>query len=113
MAKQLKKIPKEVQKALEGDGARIPHLAELIGHIMHTFGGPKKFALVLCEEFENAPKGSIIRQRLLDGMLKMLTTANQSMPVLEETDLVTAEDLKRELSVLIASVGDGEEETPS
>jgi hypothetical protein len=105
-----KKIPASVRRALAGAGVQIPQVAELVSHFMAAAGGALALAKMLLEEYLNAKPGSIIRQRILDSVLRMLNIANQAMGGSEEIDLVNDADLESELKRLMEQMPDGEEE---
>jgi hypothetical protein len=107
-----KKLPASVRKAMDAAGVSVPQVAELVGHFMQLSGGPQLFAKMLFEEFLRAPEGSIMRQRILESVLRMMAIANQQMGEIKETDLISQEDLERELQELMSKVPDGEEEAP-
>lgn len=107
---KIKKIPVSVQKALTGEGVRIPQVAELVSHFLAAAGGPKFLARMLLEEYHRAKSGSIIRQRILDSVLRLLTFANQTMLTVDEIDLLSNDDLQAELATLMEEIPDGEAE---
>ena len=106
-----KKVPRAIQKAMDGGGIKIPQIAELVSHFMTVAGGPKVMAKMMMEEFLNAKSGSIIRQRILDSVLRMLALANANYATVDETDQMTQADIEAELLALMKEVPtDGPEE---
>jgi hypothetical protein len=103
-----KRLPPSVLKAMEGAGVSVPQIAELVGHFMQLAGGAQKFAVMLMEEFRFAPAGSLIRQRILESVLRMMSLAGQQMGTSEETDLVSTADLERELAQIMGGLPDGQ-----
>jgi hypothetical protein len=105
-----KRAPAAVKKALSNAGVTIPQVAELVGHFMHLAGGPRALAKMMMQEFLSAKAGSQTRQRLMDGVLRMLSMANQQYASVEETDLIGTKDLEAELQSMLRELPDGEEE---
>jgi len=106
---QRKKIPAAVKKAL-AQGVHLPQAAEVVSHFMAAAGGPKGLVRMMLVEFDAAKPGSLIRQRILDSVLRMIGQANQDMGGLDELDMQSNEDLERELSKLLTGMPDGQEE---
>jgi hypothetical protein len=103
------RLPRSVVQAMEGAGVSVPQIAELVGHFMELAGGARKFAVMLMDEYRFAPAGSIMRQRILDSVLRMMALAGQQMGTSEETDLVSAADMERELKRLMEQMPDAPE----
>jgi hypothetical protein len=105
-----RRVPPSVRKALAAGGALPPQIAEVVGHFIAEVGGTRELARVLKVEFDAARAGSIIRQRILDSVLRMLSQANAQVGPVEEMDALAAEDLDREiLRVLSGMCADGGE----
>lgn len=104
-----KTLPDQVRRALKERGVQVPQLAEMVSHFITIAGGSMEMAKLMYEEFLSAKKGSIIRQRILDSVLRMLAIANQSLPRVEEIDLLSDEDLEREVKELLDKASHGEE----
>lgn len=108
-----KPIPDELRKSIQGASNSIPQLAELAGYFCAVVGGPKAFANLLFQEFAEAPSGSIIRQRILDMILRTIQNANQAMPLITEVQNLEEDDLEREMALVLEKVsGSGSEEKP-
>lgn len=105
-----KRMPNAVRRALDGTGVKIPQIGELVGHFMELAGGTKQMAKMLMDEYLRAKEGSIIRQRILDSILRMLMLANQQYGAIEETDLIDLPDLEAEAMKLLGEFPGGEEE---
>lgn len=110
-----RRVPLHVRKAIEGANIQIPQIAELVSHFMALSGGPQALAKMIFEEYINSRPGSIIRQRLLDAILRMMSSAQQEVGYSEEIDLIATEDLKAELDKMIEEASEessnGKEET--
>lgn len=104
-----KEISDELRKSVRNAGASIPQLAELAGYFCAVVGGPKAFANLLFQEFAEAPSGSIIRQRILDMILRTIQNANQAMPLITEVQNMEEDDLEREMALVLEKVNSGSE----
>jgi len=105
-----KKLPSHLRKAIK-EHTNIPQMAELVGHFMAAAGGPQMLAKIMWEEFVSAKAGSIIRQRMIDTVLRLTSAANQQLGLdIEETDLLSTEDMERELTVILETMKSGEEQ---
>ena len=98
--KPKRKIPASVKKALAGE-CRDPQLAEVAANFVHIVGGPKKFAQLLYEEYKEAPKGSNVRSRTMEMILRAMKFANESQPDVGDLSLLTEDDLEREATALL------------
>lgn len=79
--------------------ARDPRLAEVAYHFVALCGGPKGFADILQQEFKKADAGSVVRQRIMDMVLRSLKIANDQTPATSDLSQLTDEDLERELAL--------------
>lgn len=102
------KLPPAVVKAF-AQGAKVPQVGELIAHFQALAGGPEALAKMMYTEFVAAPAGSIIRQRILDTILRLTSAMNQQMGSLGDLEMLGTEDLERELERLLVGFADGAE----
>src|SRR5215471_19154618 len=103
------RVPPAVKVAIRKE-LKEPSLADLVSHFFHVAGGPKQVAKMLYEEFVAAREGSLIRQRILDMMLRATRAVNDKSGAGSDLGLLTAEDLDRELAELMCEAQDGEPE---
>lgn len=105
-----RRVPPKVMRAIQQAGIQVPQVAEMVSHFVQVAGGPRSMAKMMYEEYLHAKPGSIIRQRLLDSMLRMMSFANQQIGTVTEVDMLSDEDLVKELSEVMGEIEDGEEE---
>jgi len=103
------KVPDRVRRAIAGDD-RDPQLAELVNWFFKVAGGPRQVARLMYEEYAAARPGSLIRQRLLETILRALRVVNEKEAPAAELGLLTEEDLAAEAAELLERP-DEEEET--
>ena len=96
-------LGKKLSDAVKGKVAD-PRLADVAYHFIHLAGGAKEFAAVLYQEFTQSPPGGVVRQRLLDMMLRCLKVANDQDPKTADLSLLGDEDLDRLLSEKLAEI---------
>lgn len=99
-----KRIPESVQKALK-EGLREPQLAEISAYFFQAAGGTRAVAKMLWDEFNASAPGSLMRQRILDLVLKATKFANEKSGVVDDLGMLSQEDLERELQGLAWEVG--------
>lgn len=87
----------------------MPQVAELASHFMAACGGPKALAKMMLVEFLAAKPGSIIRQRTLDTILRVTAQANQDLGSMDDMDMMSVEDLERELKRVIADLPEADD----
>ena len=104
------KITADLRRALVEGGIRVPQVAEVVDAFIQEVGGTRALARILKVEFDNARAGSIIRQRILDSILRMLSLANAQAGAAAELDGLASDDLDRELARVLTEIGGGEEE---
>ena len=98
-----KKVPEIVKQAIRG-GIKEPQLAEIAAHFFQRAGGARAVARLLYEEFTAARPGSIIRQRILDMILRVTKFANEKSVKPDDLGLLNDDDLETELTEAIKSV---------
>lgn len=101
-----RKLPAAVRQAL-AKGASIPQVGELVSHFVALAGGTQTLAKMMLEEFLAAKAGSIIRQRILDTILRLASGLNSEMGNVDDMDLLATEDLERELERLVKEMPEG------
>lgn len=104
-----KKVSPQVLKKIRESGVEIPQIADLVHNFMTIAGGPKALAKMMMEEYIRTQPGSLMRQRILDSILRLLTTANQAFVADSQSDLLTNDDIERELIELVKEIPDGQE----
>jgi hypothetical protein len=107
-----KRLPAEARKALEASGS-LPHIGELVSHFTAAAGGMKKLAHMMLVEYHAARPGSIIRQRILDSILRCTQAANAQLGgAAFELDLLSDEDLEQEALRIFRGIGAGQATLP-
>lgn len=100
-----KKVPDRVKKAIGGDlvdaGAN-----EVAAHFFRLAGGPAAVARMLYEEFRDAKPGSLMRQRILETIMRVIKGQNTDSRS-GDLALLTDEDLEREALEILEKT-DGE-----
>ena len=112
-----KKIPPHVKDAIgqaARGGIREPQLAELAGHFITKVGGMRALAGLLAEEFRAAQPGSVVRQRILDMILRALKFANERSGPGDDLSLMEEGEIERNLEGLLGEILDDgqEDQTP-
>jgi hypothetical protein len=108
-----KKIPDAVKSTIRrvAKGEDVgPQLGDLAAHFFDRAGGPKAVASLLYEEFREARKGSLIRQRILDMILRCVRFEEERTPPRPGLGTLEDAELDRQLERLL---GDLEEEKPN
>ncbi len=101
-----KRLPEAARKAM-AQGAQLPQVGELVSEFVALAGGTRRMAKMLLEEYQAAKSGSIIRQRILDTILRLAAGLNQQMGGLDDMDLLSTKDLERELDRIVKEMPDG------
>ena len=92
----------QLRKAIRGE-LKEPQLAEISAHFFQMAGGPRKVALMLFTEYLAAKRGSMIRQRILDMILRTTKYANDKGGG-SDLSLLSDDDLEKELILALDSV---------
>ena len=85
---------KTVRQALSGKN---PDLSRIVFSVFHQLGGEDEFAKFLVEELQGSKPNGMVRARILDLMLRMMTIVTAKEPPKQDLGLVTEEDLERDL----------------
>ena len=83
-----------LHKALRGSKSAVD-AGLLLGELMQVWGGPARLARDMYAEFEAAPKGSMVRQRMMEAVQRLVVQAtdrDQTKVIRPET--MTDEDLE-------------------
>ncbi len=111
MTVKKKKIPAAVRHALRdqalGHGHDQPDLTRLVMHFFGQAGGESGVAKLLFDEFAAAKTGSIVRQRIMDLIIRALKTSNELVGVDHDLSHLTEEEIDRELDSLIEKEAGG------
>ena len=103
------KVPPHIQEALRQQAVKgeikQPDLARLTAAFFERAGGERNVANFLYEEFAASPPGGIVRQRILDMILRHLKWVNEKNAPVDDLGTLSDEDLDRELAQLIEVVG--------
>lgn len=103
------KVPASVARAISGE-TRDPHLAEVVVHFVTAAGGPQRVSLMMLEEWRAAKPGSIIRQRIMESILRWMKWSNERHGALSDLGNLSSEDLEREAKRLLGGFPSGQEE---
>lgn len=93
-----------LEKEVEG-----PRYEDLSAHFFSAAGGTRAIAKMLYDEFTAARQGSMIRQRILDMVLRSAKYASEKSPAVD-VGMMTDADLEAELEALVGEAetdGDG------
>jgi hypothetical protein len=83
-----------------------PRLSEIAYHFVHMAGDAQGFAKILWKEYEAAPAGGIVKQRILDMVLRCLKIANDQDPKgSQDMGLLTEAELDAELNRALNETG--------
>jgi hypothetical protein len=100
-----KKQIREFVKELSKKASRAPHIAEVVEHVIRTWGGPEKFAISVHDEFHNAKPGSMTRARMLDSMMRLMQVLSaQSGSPADEAGLLTDAELEEAARSILGDV---------
>ncbi len=78
-------------------GARIPHSSELLEVLMEYFGGVRGFANLFMKQFYDAPVGGAFRTKMLEGVVRLVTTNTAMGGAKKPLELMSEEELEAEL----------------
>ena len=78
-------------------GARIPHSSELLEVLMEYFGGVRGFANLYMKQFYDAPVGGAFRTKMLDSVMRLVTTNTAMGGAKKPLELMSEEELEAEL----------------
>ena len=84
-------------RAMANGGTDLPHVAELYQVLMNLLGGVQGFGKHYVANMLQAPAGSQTRQRMLSDINKLAMVATASGAVSKPANLMTDEDLMKEL----------------
>jgi len=73
-------------------GANIPHSSELLEVLMGYFGGVSGFANAYMKQYYDSPVGGAFRTKMLDGVMRLITTNTAMGGAKKPLDLMTEED---------------------
>ena len=83
-----------LHKALRGSKSAVD-AGLLLDELMQCWGGPARLARDMYGEFESAPKGSMIRQRLLEAIQRLIVQAtDRDMGKVQRPEDMTDSDLE-------------------
>ena len=77
-------------------GANIPHSSELLEVLMGYFGGVSGFANAYMKQFYDSPVGGAFRTKMLDGVMRLVTTNTAMGGAKKPLELMTEEELETE-----------------
>jgi hypothetical protein len=101
-ASKIAKLQAKLTESLkDGMKTRDVRVSELLAHFLDEVGGPKKVASMLAEEFKKSPPGGVVRQRILDMILRMTKMAQDAAPQLDDLSLISDADINREVCGLL------------
>lgn len=115
MAKPKREVPASVKKVMRAAtrGETLdPQLADLASHFFHQAGGPRAVAQLLYKEYLRAREGSVVRQRILEMVLRCVRFANEQNPRRANLEDLDDADLDRELERLVGELESAAEEKP-
>lgn len=95
--------PLKAKDAL-ADAAPAPTTEALVVSFMAYAGGPQKFAKMLYEEFNAASPGGIVRQRILETLMRGMAKIDADRNPLANLGHLSDEDLDRIIAEKVASV---------
>lgn len=78
-------------------GAHIPHSAELLEVLMEYFGGVRGFANAYMKQFYDAPIGGAFRTKMLDSIVRLVTTNTAMGGAKKPLELMSEDELEGEL----------------
>lgn len=88
------------------EGLQDPQLAELSAHFIAHAGGMSGLAKLLYTEFIAANSGGLMRQRILEMVLRATKFANERAPKVDDVQDLTDDDLERELLTSVKRLED-------
>lgn len=96
------KIPSQLMDALRGKISD-PQLEEVAAYFFHLEGGSQGVAKLLHDEFHRANPGTLIRARIMDMVLRMLTRIYDAKGA-PELGILSDEDLEKQAQRLLSNV---------
>jgi hypothetical protein len=96
-------VPPAVKEAIRGR-LKDPQLAEVAAHFFAQAGGPREVAKMLFLEFTKAKEGSVVRQRILDMILRVTRFANEKNAPRDDMGMLSEEDLASEFELAMAEL---------
>lgn len=91
----------------------LPHLSELAEHFIDVSGGPRAVANILHQELNDAPKGGIVRTRILALLAQVWKYASTTEGKLDNLGLLNEGDLERLLEERLRRLVSSGEENPT
>lgn len=80
-----------------GKSTNLPHMSTSLEHILDVFGGSKGFAHHCVAEYFMAKGGSLLRQRFLSDILRLIVKVSESGAATVPLEHLSEEDLEREI----------------
>lgn len=77
-------------------GANIPHSSELLEVLMGYFGGVSGFANAFMKQMYDSPAGGAFRTKMLDSVMRLITTNTAMGGAKKPLELMTEEELEAE-----------------
>jgi hypothetical protein len=105
-------VPASVKEAIRGR-LKDPQLAEVAAHFFAHAGGPRQVSKMLFDEFVAAKQGSVVRQRILDMILRVTRFANEKNAPRDDLGMLTEDDLQREFEAAMAEIPEDVFDDPS
>jgi hypothetical protein len=96
-------VPASVKEAIRGR-LKDPQLSEVAAHFFAQAGGPRQVAKMLFDEFIAAKQGSVVRQRILDMILRVTRFANEKNAPRDDLGMLSEDDLAREFQTAMAGL---------
>lgn len=103
MAKEKDKVAELIAQA--GSKKRTQMLGDIFSRFYERAGGAEAFADLLWEEFSKATVGSLVRQRILDLILKTTKALDDQAQAAATDDDLSDEDLNREFKQILEQQG--------
>lgn len=100
---KMQNVPPAVKQAISGR-LKDPQLAEVAAHFFAQAGGPRQVAKMLYHEFRKAKQGSVVRQRILDMILRVTRFANEKNGPRDDMGMLSEGDLEREFKAAMAEL---------
>lgn len=105
-----KRVPEHVKEGIKKQAVkgeiRPPDLARLTACFFQVAGGERAVAKMLYEEFAAAGEGSVVRQRILDMILRATRFTTERMHSVEELGQLSDDDLERELNLVMEDLAE-------
>jgi len=98
-------LGKKIRGALSPD-LKLPQAAEVLSHFIHEAGGPRSLGKLLYQEYKDAKPGTSTRQRLLEMVMRLLSSANALHGSRLSAEELEDSDLARELTELMTGIPD-------